>query len=478
METRSTGMSTVAKKRVIDFTDGPILKNILVFIWPLLVHQFLQTTYNSVGMMIVGQYSPNGSLAMGAISAASTMLSFLMSIFSGISAGTGICVALKIGARDEKEVERYIHSSAVFSFIGGAVLMIIGIATIKPFLILTEVPESMMAEATAYMVAYYLGFPAMMVLNSMSASLRASGDTYHTMIFMSVAGAVNLLATAILVFGFGLGAVAAGVGVTVTQIVAVSLILGYMMRHDGMLRFSFKKLALFKDAVKGFLYCGVPIGLQSSVFSLANIFIQGYINIYGDVVIAGSAAANSLTNYIHSITNALAVALLTIVSQNMGAKRYDRVKRTVIVMTLAVVIIGLVMGLAIYIFGEQLLGLYVSKDDGLDYDAVIYEGMVRALTYTLPYFLYGVVECFSNTLNGMKKSVISMTLSLIGLCGVRIVWVIAANVMFPQSVALIHLSSPVSCLATALMETVAIVVAFKRLSGEKSRENGALLENL
>jgi Na+-driven multidrug efflux pump len=211
---------------------------------------------------------------------------------------------------------------------------------------------------------------------------------------------------------------------------------------------------------------------------LANIFIQGYINIYGDVVIAGSAAANSLTNYIHSITNALAVALLTIVSQNMGAKRYDRVKRTVIVMTLAVVIIGLVMGLAIYIFGEPLLGLYVSKDDGLDYDAVIYEGMVRILAYTLPYFLYGVVECFSNTLNGMKKSVISMTLSLIGLCGVRIVWVVAANVMFPQSVALIHLSSPVSCLATALMETVALFVAFKRLSGEKSRENGALPENL
>jgi putative MATE family efflux protein len=392
------------------------------------------------------------------------MLSFLMSIFSGISAGTGICVALKIGACDEKEVERYIHSSAVFSFIGGVVLMIIGIATIKPFLILTEVPESMMAEATAYMVAYYLGFPLMMVLNSMAASLRASGDTYHTMIFMSIAGAANLLVTAVLVFGFGLGAIAAGVGIAVMQIVGVALILGYMMRLDGMCRFSFKKLAMFGDSLKGFLRCGIPIGLQCSIFSLANIFVQGYINLHGDAVIAGSAAANSLTNYIQSVTNALAVALLTIVSQNMGAKKYGRVKRAVIVIVLSVMVIGLVMGLAIYVFGEHLLGLYVSEDDGLNYGSVIREGMLRILTYTLPYFLYGMVECLSNTLNGMNKSVVSMTLSLIGLCGVRIACVIAANEIFPQSVAPVHLSSSVSCLVTVLMECVALIIVFKQTS--------------
>ena len=205
------------------------------------------------------------------------------------------------------------------------------------------------------------------------------------------------------------------------------------------------------------------------MFSLANIFIQGYINLHGDVVIAGSAAANNLTNYIQSVTNALAVALLTIVSQNIGAKKYDRVKKNVIIMILSVVVIGLVMGLAIYIFGESLLGLYVSRDDGLNYGSVINAGMIRILTYTLPYFLYGVVECLSNSLNGMNKSVVSMTLSLIGLCGVRVVWVIAANAMFPQCIELIHLSSPVSCLATVLMECVALIIVFKRISRNASK---------
>ena len=466
-------MNALKQNKTIDFTQGNILKKIIVFILPLLIHYFSQTLFASLGMMIVGRFSSGGSIAIGAISAAYTMLSLLMNLFSGISEGTGICVALGIGARNEKSVERYIHSSAVFSFIGGAVLMIIGILTIKPFLVITELPESMMAEATAYMVAYYLGFPLMMVLNSMAASLRASGDTYHTMIFMAIAGAANLLVTAILVFGFGLGAVAAGVGVAVMQLVGVSLIIGYMMRLDGPCRFSFKRLALFKDSLKGFLRCGIPIGLQVSMFSLANVFNQGYINLYGDAVIAGSAAANSLTNYIQSVTNALAVALLTIVSQNIGAKKYGRVKKTVIAMILSVVVIGLIMGLAIYVFGESLLGLYVSRDDGLNYGSVINAGMIRILTYTLPYFLYGVVECLSNTLNGMRRSIVSMTLSLIGLCGVRIAWVIAANAMFPQSVELIHLSSPVSCLATVLMECVALIIVFKRIS-RNARKTEAL----
>ena len=457
-------MNALKKNKTIDFTEGNILKKIAIFILPLLVHYFSQALYVSLATMIVGKFSSAGSVAIGATSAAYPMLSFLMNIFVGISEGTGICVAIKIGARDAKAIEKYIHSSAVFSFIGGTVLMIIGIATIRPFLVITEVPESMMAEATAYMVAYYLGFPLMMVLNSMAASLRASGDTYHTMIFMSIAGAANLLVTAVLVFGFGLGAIAAGVGIAVMQIVGVALILGYMMRLDGMCRFSFKKLAMSGDSLKGFLRCGIPIGLQCSIFSLANIFVQGYINLHGDAVIAGSAAANSLTNYIQSVTNALAVALLTIVSQNMGAKKYGRVKRAVIVIVLSVMVIGLVMGLAIYVFGEHLLGLYVSEDDGLNYGSVIREGMLRILTYTLPYFLYGMVECLSNTLNGMNKSVVSMTLSLIGLCGVRIACVIAANAIFPQSVAPVHLSSSVSCLVTVLMECVALIIVFKPTS--------------
>lgn len=477
METRSTKMSTLAKKRAIDFTNGPILKNILIFIWPLLVHHFLQTIFNSVGMMVVSKFSPNGAIAMGAMSASGPMLAFLMNIISGVSAATGILVALRIGAHDEKEVERIILSSAVFSFIGGTVLMVIGIATIKPFLTLTSVPDSMMSEATAYMVAYYMGFPIMMVLNSMSASLRASGDTYHTMIFMSIAGAASLLSTTILVFGFGLGAVSSGVGVTVMQIVGGSLIIRHMMKLDGMCRFSFKRLRLAKDVIKGILITGVPIGLQNGITPIANMFVQSCVNTFGDVVITGAAAADTFPSYIGSITNALAVALLTIVSQNIGAKKYDRVKKMVIIIVLSVVVIGLLMGLACYIFREPLLGLYISDDDALDPALVMEAAELKLLIYCVPYFLYGVVECLSNSLNGMKKTGISVTVSMICLCGVRVVWTTVATALFPESVGAIYLSSPVSWFITVVVDAIILVAAFKKFSKNKPCSNEVIAEN-
>ena len=469
-------MSTLAKKRSIDFTNGSIIKNVLIFIWPLLIHHFLQTAYTSVGMMVVSQYSPSGSIAMGAMSASATMLSFMMNIIAGLSAATGIFVALKIGAHDEKEVEKVIHTSAVLSFIGGVVLMLIGLATIKPFLSLTSVPDSMMSEAIAYMVAYYLGFPVMMVLNALAASLRASGDTYHTMIFMSIAGAANLLTTVILVLGFGLGAVAAGIGVTVMQIVGGSLIAGYMMRLDGMCHFSFKKLTLVKDTVKGILYTGMPIGIQCGITPIANMFVQGYVNSFGDIVITGAAAANEFASYINSITNAAAVALLTIVSQNIGAKKYDRVKKSIIMVILAVAAIGLLLGLACYIFSDTLLGLYISEDDALDPALVMEAAKLKLLIYCVPYFLYGVVECLSNSLNGMKKTGASVTVSMICLCGVKVVWTAVANALFPESVAAIYLSSPVSWLLTVIVDAIILVVAFKKLSKNNSLDNKIFLK--
>ena len=427
-------------------------------------------------MMVVSQYSPSGSIAMGAMSASATMLSLLMNIISGVSAATGIFVALKIGAHDEQEVERVIHTSAVFSLICGIILMLIGFATIKPFLNLTAVPDSMMSEAVAYMVAYYLGFPIMMVLNAMSASLRASGDTYHTMIFMSIAGAANLLTTSILVLVFGLGAVSAGIGITMMQIVGGSLIVGYMMRLDGMCHFSFKKLKLAKHTVRGILYTGIPIGLQNGITPIANMFVQGYINSFGDIVITGAAAADSLAGYIGSITNALAVALLTIVSQNIGAKKYDRVKKSIIMIVLAVAVIGLVLGLTCYIFRDSLLRLYISEDDALNPIKVVESAELKLLLYCVPYFLYGIVECLANSLNGMKKTGIAVTVSMMCLCGVKVVWTAVANALFPESVAAIYLSSPVSWLLTVVVDAIILVAVFKKTFKRKSLENELAVE--
>ena len=288
---------------------------------------------------------------------------------------------------------------------------------------------------------------------------------------------LSILTTVILVLGFGLGAVAAGIGVTVMQIVGGSLIAGYMMRLDGMCHFSFKKLTLVKDTVKGILYTGMPIGIQCGITPIANMFVQGYVNSFGDIVITGAAAANEFANYINSITNAAAVALLTIVSQNIGAKKYDRVKKAIIMVILVVVAIGLLLGLACYIFSDTLLGLYISEDDALDPALVMEAAKLKLLIYCVPYFLYGVVECLSNSLNGMKKTGISVTVSMICLCGVKVVWTTVATALFPESVGAIYLSSPVSWFITVVVDAIILVAAFKKFSKNKPCNNEVIAEN-
>ena len=300
-------MSTLAKKNVIDFTEGSLIKKLIIFTLPIIGNQLLQTMYNTVDMMVVGQYAPNGAIAMAAVGACGPLVRLFINFFFGIAAGVGVCVAQNIGAHEEKEVEKYVHTAATMSFICGIAIMVVGIIATEPLLELTGVPESMLPDASAYMRAYFVGIPAMMVLNFLSASLMAAGDTIHTMIFMAIAGAVHVVVNIVIVVCFGLGAVGVGIGTTVTQTLAAVMIIVYMMRLDGMCHLSVKKLAMFKENVIGILHNGIPVGLQNTIFAISNVIVQTNVNAYGPVVIAGASAAANLEGYVYTIMNAIAV---------------------------------------------------------------------------------------------------------------------------------------------------------------------------
>ena len=466
-------MSTLAKKNVIDFTEGSLIKKLIIFTLPIIGNQLLQTMYNTVDMMVVGQYAPNGAIAMAAVGACGPLIRLFINFFFGIAAGVGVCVAQKIGAHEEKEVEKYIHTAATMSFICGIIIMIVGFIATEPLLILTgvedpEIPE-LLPEATAYMRAYFIGIPAMMVLNFLSASLRAAGDTIHTMIFMAIAGAVHVVVNIVIVVCFGLGAVGVGIGTTITQTLAAVMIIVYMMRLDGMCRLSFKKLAMFKENVLGILHNGIPVGLQNAIFAVSNVIVQTNVNAYGPVVMAGASAAANLEGYVYTIMNAIAVAVITVVSQNVGARKYDRVKKIVLMSVIAVTAIGLVLGALITLFGEQLLGFYLSDDGKLDPELVIEAGQTRLLLTCLPYFLCGIMECLTSALKGMRRAFTSMILSVIGLCGFKIAWISIMKVIFPGNVAMLYLSFPLAWILTSVMSLVVFISAYREMSGKSKK---------
>ena len=459
-------MSTLKKKKIIDFTEGPLIKKLIIFSLPIIGNQLLQTLYNTVDMMVVGTAdTANGSAAVAAVGACGPLIRLFINFFFGIAAGVGVCVAQKIGAHEEKEVEKYIHTSAVMSFICGVAIMIVGIIATEPLLKLTGVDDpQMLPEATAYMRAYFIGIPAMMVLNFLSAALRAAGDTIHTMIFMAIAGAIHVVVDIVLVAGFGLGAVGVGIGNALTQILAAIMIVVYMMRLNGMCRLSFKKLCLIKEMVMGILHNGIPVGLQNMIFAVSNIIVQTNVNDLGVAVIAGSTAAANLESYVSTVLNAIAVAVLTVVSQNVGAQKYDRVKKIVLMSIIAVTVIGLTLGVLITLFGDPLLDLFISKEDNNDPVLVKQAGITRLLLTCLPYFLYGIMECLTNALKGMRRAFTSMIISVIGLCGFKIAWISVAMRLFPQNQVALYMSFPLAWILTSVMSLIVFIFAFKKMS--------------
>ncbi len=454
-------MSKIKKKQYVDFTEGPILKKMIIFVLPIIANHLLQTLYNSTDMIVVGQFAKNGAFAMGAVGACNPLIRVFINFFLGIAAGVGICVAQKIGAKEEAEVQKYIHTATVLAFFSGIALMIVGFILAEPLLKLTGVPGNMLVDATAYMRAYFIGIPAMMVLNFLSASLRAAGDTYHTMIFMAISGAANVVANLIAVAGLGMGAAGVGIGTAVAQILAAVMIVVYMMRLEGMCNFSFKKLAVFKEMTIGILQNGIPVGLQSTITALSNVLVQAAKNSYGEIVIAGATAAGNLEGYIGVVLGGFATAVLTIVSQNVGARRYDRVKRIIVMSLVMTVAIGLVLGAIVTVFGDALLSLYAPGDDA-DSILIRAEGMKMIIVVCLPYFMLGIYECFTSALKGMKKAVAAMVISVAGLCGFKLLWIYAVLPNLPRDVTMLYVAYPLAWILTSLAAMIAFIVCYRK----------------
>lgn len=454
-------MAASTKKKTVDFTEGPLLGRMLLFALPIIGNQLLQTIYNSADMIVVGQWAPNGAVAMGAVGACGSLIRLFINLFFGIAAGVGICVAQKIGARATEDVETYIHTSAVFSFFGGIALMIVGMVATEPLLLWTGVPESMLPDAVAYMRAYFIGIPAMMVLNFLSAALRASGDTIHVMIFMAISGAANVLVNIIMVVGFGMGAAGVGLGTTVAQILAAIMIVLHMMRLNGMCHFSFKKLCMNLKALWDVIRNGLPVGLQSVVLSFSNIIVQTEINSYGDIVVSGMTAAGNLEGYVSVAMNSVAVAVLTVISQNVGATKYRRVRDILIRSALATAAIGIAVGVLMNVFADPLLWLYRAGSDERSV-AIREVGAVRLLIVCLPYFLCGIMGVLASALKGMKRSITTMVVTILGHCVFQILWIRLVCPHFAGQLPVLLAVFPLSWLLTSLLYMIFFIIEYRK----------------
>jgi len=286
--------------------------------------------------------------------------------------------------------------------------------------------------------------------------LRASGDSKRPLLFLTVAGIINVLLNLLLVVVFRIGVAGVAIGTIASQAVSAIMALLHLMRTKGPLHLSFRKLSINKSKLKKVLHIGIPSGVQGTLFSLSNVILQSSINSFGSVVIAGSAAAANVEGIYYVIYRAFYDGTLTFVGQSVGAKKFGDIKRIVGAAIIDTLLTGTVMSTTGLLFGEYMLKLYIP-----DNQEVLAAASVRFNMLIIPYFLCGIMDIMSGTLRGMGKSISSAIISLIFACGFRIVWISTVFKVFTTPRA-IYITYPLSWILTAAVGAIFVIITVKK----------------
>lgn len=450
----------------IDMLHGPLAGKLLLFALPLMLSSLLQLLFNAADVVVVGRYV--GKQALAAVGSNTALINLLVNLFVGFSVGANVIVARDLGAGQEEDVRRSVHTALTVALLSGVFLMAVGAALSRTLLELTSSPEDVIDLATLYLRIYFCGMPANMFYNFGSAILRAQGDTRRPLYFLTAAGIVNVVLNLIFVIGLQMSVAGVALATIAAQYISAVLVFICLMRDQGPLHFDLHCLQLDRRTIKRVLQVGLPAGFQGLVFSLSNVVIQSSINTFASTVVAGSTASANIEGFVYASMNAFYQSALTFVSQNYGAGECKRVDKILKLCLAYVTVCGLILGLLAASCGHTLAGIYAPGDE-----AVIGYAMERLWFVCGPYFLCGIMEVFVGGLRGIGYSVVPMVVSMVGACGFRLLWVATIFRLAP-SPATLYISYPFSWIVTAAVQMTFFLIvrkhAYAKVTGIHSIE--------
>ncbi len=448
-------------KKVVNMLEGPLLGPIFLFAMPLFITSVLQLAFNAVDIIVVGKFT--GHHALAAVGATGPVINLLVTMFMGISLGASVIMGKNVGARDFKNAQDTLHTAIGISILGGILVLFAGIFTAMPLLRLMQTPPEVIELAGEYLKIYYIGMPGFMVYNFGSALLRAIGDSRRPMYFLTISGIFNVICNLIFVIVFKMGVAGVAIATSISQYIAAALTVASLLKADGYMKLSFDKIRISKDKALGMMKIGLPAGFQGALFSISNILIQSGINSFGSVVMAGNTAAGNLEGFVYMGMNAVYQTSLSFTSQNMGAKQYDRVKKIFWTCVRVVIVVGLVLGVGAWIFGDKLLRLYTDEPEVIKY------GVERLGVVSATYFLCGIMDTMVGGLRGMGYSITPMIIGLTAVCILRMIW-IATIFQSIHTPVVLYLSYPLSWTVAAIGNYVNYLYAMKKLERLKAEE--------
>ena len=472
-----------ASPKTMDMTNGNILSKLIVFVIPLMITNLLQMLYNAADMIIVSLSSEPD--AVGAIGITSSFINLVINIFIGFSTGANVIVARHLGAKDEDNASRAVHTAISMSVIFGLVGTVVGFFISRPVLSSMGAEGRLLELSTTYTLIYFSGAAFLSLTNYLISIFRAKGDTRTPLVILSISGVVNVALNAFFVLGCKMSVEGVAIATVISNALSAAVLLFVLSQSEDPSRFSFKRLCLDRRSFIDIVHIGLPAGIQGSLFALSNMMIQSSILQVNNAVcppdaafapiVRGSSVSTNLENFIYIAQNSVYQGAITFTSQNAGAKKHKRIYRILLCSYLLGSIIAATFALLIFVARNPLLNMYNVADgvvgslEHLAYQSAI----LRLYMIALPYFIIPFMEVGCGVIRGLGKSISSTIISLFGACFFRILWIYTVfRAVFDKlgstepmkALASIYLSYPISWILTGAVFLACVLRLLKKLT--------------
>ena len=432
-------------KLIVDnsITEGVIWKQLLIFFFPIMLGTFFQQLYNTVDAIIVGQFV--GKEALAAVGGSSNqIINLIFSFFIELSSGASVVISQYYGAKKKQELSKTLHTIIAFCVVSSIALMFIGYFGAPAFLRWMNTPKEVMGDSLVYLRIFFLGILFVFIYNVGSGILRSVGDSRRPLFYLIVCCFLNIGLDLLLVLVFDMGIAGVAIATVLSQAISAVLILFALLRTEDIYKLYIRKIAFCKESLSNILRIGIPTGLQGVMYSVSNIIIQTSLNALGTDTVAAWTAFSKMDAFYWMVITGFGIAITTFVGQNYGARKYDRVMKSVNVCVKLTLAVAIGMSIFFLLAGKYLFHLFTA-------DPSVIQIGIRILTYMAPaYSLFVFIEIYSGALRGIGDVAVPTVMTCCGVCIFRALWIFILVPISPR-IETITLSHPVSWGVTAIL---------------------------
>lgn len=440
------------KSYEMDMCDGSLWKKIMVFSVPLMFSNILQVVFNISDVAVVGKFA--GPIALGAVGSTSILVTLSTGLLLGLASGVSALTALYIGARNHEEIKKTVHTAAVLMGFSGLLIMVVGMGLAGVILTVMGTKDELIGGAICYLRLYLLGTPALAMFNLGNAVLSAAGDTRRPLHYLTFAGVVNVILNLFFVIACKMGVAGVAIASIISQYISAGLVIRLLFVSREAFGLRLDCLRVDRDKLRRILRIGIPSAIQYALFAVANLFVQASVNSFDHVMVEGNSAAANTDPLVYDMMAAFYTACTSFIAQNLGAGKRERILKSFYICLLYSFLLGLFLGLGIYVLRYPFLSLFTSDR------AVVDAGIKRLTVMALSYCVSAFMDCTIAASRGLGKTIVPMFIVTAGSTMFRLLWIWTVFAYF-RTIESLYLLYVFSWTITAVAELIYFARIFK-----------------